>query len=450
MEEIPYVNLFGYNTTVEGISPVVIAVANAGISQQKKSFEELRKKYMDEKELKNLAEKLKKDHHDSVKEHIYLNFDVICSRLLAEFLEMHRIGTAYTEKSQRFTTAEDYFIPDSLKNDEIISLVSEQFDAYKEALSRNVPKQDARYVLPLLTLTKIEFSCNGRALEYIIQKAKSSEIKEIKLFGEKLEKEVKKEDPSIEYLLDFEAKEYYSKNEELERYISMLVSREKVTQEATTEEKIVVEVNDELDNSIIAATLFSKSVIPYEKCWEIVRNMSEKEKKELVKKILEPVNMYGKVPRTFEDSWIRINAVVSASCFAQLKRHRMLTLIPQSYDPYIELTIPESIEKAGLKDKYKSLMEKASEIYIKLKEQGNPEAPYILTNGHGRRVLLLMNLRELYEIARLRLDKKAQLEIREFFTEVVEEVRKKAPLTSLLLCGRHEFDERKAALFQKC
>jgi len=191
-------------------------------------------------------------------------------------------------------------------------------------------------------------------------------------------------------------------------------------------------------------------VIPYEKCWEIVRNMSEKEKKELVKKILEPVNMYGKVPRTFEDSWIRINAVVSASCFAQLKRHRMLTLIPQSYDPYIELTIPESIEKAGLKDKYKSLMEKASEIYIKLKEQGNPEAPYILTNGHGRRVLLLMNLRELYEIARLRLDKKAQLEIREFFTEVVEEVRKKAPLTSLLLCGRHEFDERKAALFQKC
>ena len=54
--------------------------------------------------------------HHSIAEHGILSFDVMeVSRLAIEALELHRIGVAYTEKSQRYITLNgDYLIPKDL------------------------------------------------------------------------------------------------------------------------------------------------------------------------------------------------------------------------------------------------------------------------------------------------------------------------------------------------
>jgi len=63
----------------------------------------------------------------------------------------------------------------------------------------------------------------------------------------------------------------------------------------------------------------------------------------------------------------------------------------------------------------------------------------VLTNGHRRRVLVEMNMREMYHFCRMRQDGHAQWEIRALANEFAGYARHGAPLTSLLLCGKDQF-----------
>ena len=74
-----------------------------------------------------------------------------------------------------------------------------------------------------------------------------------------------------------------------------------------------------------------------------------------------------------------------------------------------------------------------------------PAAAYVLTNAHRRRVLLKVNVRELYHISRLREDPTAQWEIRQIAGRMSDLARKEMPLSCLLLGGKEQFP----ALYQK-
>jgi len=218
----PHVNLYGWNLDVEHLrdmlpgldaseiifakgfldecSPAVIATAAAGISHQKKEGIELRKHYRILDELTALDKTLVRMGHSSIIEHAYFNFDVVLTRLAIEFLEQHRLAS-YTEKSQRFTKVDPsgFFFPESLRTDKDQNRVARQIALYQEGLTKltdrlkriyrddwknhtSSAKEDARFCLPLLATAPTEFSVNGRELEYIIQKARSNELNEVKDF----------------------------------------------------------------------------------------------------------------------------------------------------------------------------------------------------------------------------------------------------------------------------
>ena len=136
--------------------------------------------------------------------------------------------------------------------------------------------------------------------------------------------------------------------------------------------------------------------------------------------------------------------VISASCFAQLKRHRMATLLPQSYDPSLGYTIPESIQndKASLEG-FERIMERSETVHKQLCVVNPHVAPYALTNAHRRRVLFKCNLRELYAFSRLRQDCHAQWEIRDIANKIVDEIHSVAPLATMLLAGKDTFEQLK-------
>lgn len=116
-------------------------------------------------------DKLKGMGHESPLEHVSFTFAIEgVSRTLTHQLVRHRIAS-YSQKSQRYVSENDfeYIVPPSIARD---SQAKEKFEnlmctirqAYNELASMDIPKEDARYVLPNATETKIIVTMNARSL----------------------------------------------------------------------------------------------------------------------------------------------------------------------------------------------------------------------------------------------------------------------------------------------
>jgi thymidylate synthase ThyX len=165
------------------------------------------------------------------------------------------------------------------------------------------------------------------------------------------------------------------------------------------------------------------------------------EKEAFMKEIFKGMNLWDDVPREFEMADLTYEMVMSASAFAQFKRHRMLTLLKMQYDPKLGYTIPESITKAGAETVFRNTMKMNEELFHKIHEKNPDAAPYVLANAHNRRILVKTNIRELYKISRLREDLHAQWDIRDKASKMSELARQVAPLSCMMLGGKHEFQK---------
>nr|WP_302530364.1 FAD-dependent thymidylate synthase [Megamonas funiformis] len=116
-------------------------------------------------------DKLKGMGHESPLEHVSFTFAIEgVSRTLTHQLVRHRIAS-YSQKSQRYVSENnfEYIVPPSIARD---SQAKEKFEnlmctirqAYNELASMDIPKEDARYVLPNATETKIIVTMNARSL----------------------------------------------------------------------------------------------------------------------------------------------------------------------------------------------------------------------------------------------------------------------------------------------
>ncbi len=461
-KKIPYVNLFACNKDLEtSSSPAVIATACAGISHQMKNFQELRKKYQNLDELINLDKKLIEMGHKSIAEHMFFNFDVELTRLGVEFLEMHRL-VSYTEKSQRFTVVKPdaFFIPKELeKISEVGDLIKEQVNLYGKALKKirndilkkkygaewkkydGKAKENARYCLSLIVTAPLNFSVNGRELEYIICKANSNELHEIRKFGKRLDNELKKKVPEVNHLLKYTSKDnYYSENRKLKDFISGIGFEKN--------KNFYIEFEKNIDEKIIAAILFKNSETNYDVCLKKAKKMNLQNKGKIIKLSLQDMEKWHDAPREWENAYVRFSKPISASCFAQLKRHRIMTLLSQDYDPNLGYYFPEIIEEIGLKEEYKKVYDKDSELMIKLKKAGNSGWQYLTTNGHMKNVYVVMNFRELYHFSRLRQDIHAQDEIRFDTANPLCNFFKDRSIAGILLGGKHEFEKTKKEIYK--
>lgn len=139
--------------------------------------------------------------------------------------------------------------------------------------------------------------------------------------------------------------------------------------------------------------------------------------------------------------------VVSASCFAQLKRHRMATLTVLPYDPALGITIPPAITDAGWEPRLREIAARAEECAAQITAIAPAASAYALTNAHRRRVLIRLNARELYHLSRLREDAHAQWDIRRVAAQMLALARERMPLTLALAAGKDRFEEVKRGMF---
>ncbi|MEM1513909.1 MAG: FAD-dependent thymidylate synthase [Candidatus Thermoplasmatota archaeon] len=143
--------------------PDIIAGISAIFTHSKKKFDELQK---DEK-VKKILRAVIDMGHTSVVEHAYFTFEISgVSRALTHQLVRHRIAS-YSQQSQRYVVQEmEYIIPPSVrkkygkKYNEMIKKIWELYDEMR----KDVPIEDARYILPNAACTSIIVSMNARSL----------------------------------------------------------------------------------------------------------------------------------------------------------------------------------------------------------------------------------------------------------------------------------------------
>jgi len=112
--------------------------------------------------------------HYSAIEHATFTFSVEgVSRSLTHQLVRHRVAS-YTQQSQRYVaydTLEHYVTPTSImENDESKKIYDDALmqisEAYQKLLNCNIPKEDARFILPNAAKTNILVTMNARELHH--------------------------------------------------------------------------------------------------------------------------------------------------------------------------------------------------------------------------------------------------------------------------------------------
>jgi flavin-dependent thymidylate synthase len=386
----------------DAVTPEVISASYARISRDPRGIAAIRK------EARNAVEKARRSNerivfglgHASVAEHAVLNFDITgVSRLAVEEVEHFRLAS-FTEKSQRYIRLDkDIVVPPEIRGSSrertLRSLARELHRAYGEILRAIgasgaegvAAKEDARYLMPLATATQLGMTVNARELEHMIRNLAGHPLLELRAFS-----------------------------------------------------KLVYTTTRQLIPSLVRYPEPAPHVLDMPEA----KRLGKKGREEIIAATMRRMGPHDAVWREFETIQFTFELIVSASCFAQLKRHRMATLIAQPYDIALGVSIPKTFVEARSVAVLRRAAAQAERLYRAIGGAGEPAAAYALLNAHRRRVRLSMNLRELYHFSRLRSDRSAQWEIRALSDEMCRLAKDRVPCAARLLGGKDEFQGMEA------
>lgn len=135
------------------------------------SIDELREK-LAATDIESFLDKIMSLGHHSVLEHASFTFGIEgVSRVTTHQLVRHRIAS-FSQQSQRYVSHKEEFtsiMPDSIAENfearQIFAFMSETVHkAYAQLIEMGIPAEDARYILPNATETKIIMTMNAREL----------------------------------------------------------------------------------------------------------------------------------------------------------------------------------------------------------------------------------------------------------------------------------------------
>ena len=432
------IQLAGYNTDVQngGNTPETLSAAYARISRDPRPINVLRKEAAGEvKKARESNRRIIFDYgHGSVAEHAVFNFDILdVSRLAAEELQSFRLAS-FTEKSQRYIRiGEDLIVPPELDGDieedyrgcasKLFQLYNRLFDALRgSGLLTDNAKEDARYILPLATSCQMGMTVNARELEHMVRRLSCHPFAEVRMIAGKLLELAMDAAPSLFLFLEPTA-------------MDMFAHSMSPVESPPSDSVVLLDCDDDSKvGSLLVQRRSGLSIKTADKKWI---DLDKQGREELFAEALSGLGIHDSLPRIWEFFRAEFELVLSATAYAQLKRHRLCTRLVSVYDPILGVTVPQSISDAGLEEEFMNGIEEAERTAATLEEL----YPYMLTNANKRRVVLNMNGRELYHFSRLREDAHAQWDIREIAHRMMLILKEKAPLTFMFSGGKSEVSD---------
>ncbi|MBN1426560.1 FAD-dependent thymidylate synthase [Candidatus Fermentibacteria bacterium] len=416
------VTLAGTNTPLRAspgdATPEVICAAYARISRSPLPVHELRARARDDlPKTRAFTERIVYHlGHESVAEHAVFNLDILgISRLVTEIVEHSRLAS-YTERSQRYIClGEDFLIPHEARelgfSKSFGDLVRQQHAVYRAAAKRlsasgdsRAAKEDARYALGLATTTQLGLTANARALASMLARLETGPLHEARTLGNRIRRLVARVAPAL-----------IPAKSPSEAPVETMGINGLSPWVVSADAPALVWHTPEPEQAVRDALQFCGG-----KFWQ-------------PRPVADGASALTVLPRAFEAVQLAFVVVVSASAFAQLKRHRMASILAQPYDPALGLTIPPTVEAAGMAREFEELASRSTEMRVAMAKDHPAAGAYGLLNAHRRRVLLVINARAFHQMARLRLDHHAQWDIRRQVGLMTDELRARLPSLARLL-----------------
>lgn len=454
-------------------TPETLSAAYARISRDPRPVTELRAVARDEVDAARRSNEtiIFGLGHASVAEHAVVNLDILgVSRLAVEEIERMRL-CSYTEKSQRYILLdEDFVVPEEIAAvglaGDFRALLALQNQFYRSAYDRILPwvfathpeeaaskknhrmleglaKEDARYGLSLATTVQLGETLNARNLEALISRTAAHPLEEVRRLSRCVFDAVIGLAPSVvRYTTPTEYRT------QTPAALRAAMGDPPAAASSPQDDAILIDLPGDAEERVVAAILHSCGHGDATQCRERAAAMGEAGRREILRAALRHLGPHDPVLREFEHVAATFELVVSAACFGQLKRHRMATLTTQEYDSRLGVTVPPSFAAVGLVSEFERLRAETERLHGIILERTTPAvAAYALMNAHRRRVLWTLNMREIYHVARLRMDGHAQWDIRAICTQVVEKARSRVPALLALACGKDAFDAARAEMF---
>lgn len=369
--------------------------------------------------------------HSSVAEHAVFNFDISgISRLAAEALQSFRLAS-FTEKSQRYVRLEgDWVTPPELGGTAAASYdgsAEELFGCYRELLeglgragAGEAAGEDARYALPLCTSCQMGMTVNARELEHVVRRLRAWPLREVVDLAEGLSEAAAGVAPSLIR---------YTEPTAMDRLAARAALEPRRSRGADA--KLLLAADDTAAGMQLAALASGIPVQAGRAAW---RRMDAGMRRRLFEEILADLGPHDALPRIWEAAWFLFEVRLSSAAFAQLKRHRMATILP-SAPGACGTTVPPAVSAAGLE----GVLRRAAAVSGGASRLlPGPLSLYMTLNAHRRVILVGMNARELCRFSRLREDAHAQWDIRGLASRMIALARSRAPLTMAAAGGRSE------------
>jgi thymidylate synthase ThyX len=269
-------------------------------------------------------------------------------------------------------------------------------------------------------------TANARVLEHAIRKMLSHPLREVQEIGERVKEVAQVEIPT---LVKYADRVPYLEN--ISADFSARAAAFPVEPMAGMLE--LVDYDPEAELRILAAALFSPGGASFATVMKTVREMEGDQLKELAEALLGRLDRFDAPVRELEHAYYTFDATLDQGAYFELKRHRMMTQTPQRLRADLGYAVPRLVVDADFEAPYRKAMEQAADAFSQL-EAWNPHvAAYLVPNGFNRRVLMTMNLREVYHFCELRADKNAHFSIRRIALRMAEMIREVHPLLGAYL-----------------
>ena len=404
------------------LSPEVIAVAFAKTSRAPESFREIAAGLTDEKSAEFHDKWVVGYGHASVAEHAVLHLALEnISRLAIEAIESNRLAS-YTEKSTRYQVfdREAYYTPTNIGASPYADLYRDTihllFDTYfasiepvRAVILKKYPRHEGesekkhegrirskwidncRYLLPTATLANVGMTANARVLEHAISKLLSHPLEEVREIGVEMKRVAQGETPTLV--------KYANRSEYLVRQLA--IGRRQAVVGAVEAVKLV-DYDRDAEIKITAACLYRAGGIDFEQAICQAQAMTTEQRADLIEAALADRGEFDVPVRELEHTTLTLDCLMDQGAYFDVKRHRIMTQTPQPLTTELGYAVPSAIAEAGFAAEYDRAMVTAAQAFREIAKDFPQEAAYIVPNAYNRRVLLTLNLRELFHFAHLR------------------------------------------------
>ncbi len=398
--------------------------------------------------------------HASIAEHSDIKFALHnISNVFTKIIEDNRLGR-FTEKSSRYVIFDknNFYKPkkimDSEFKEEYLEVIGLLFDTYEKLqepmmkfVRERMPQAEGisdrayeasvkakacdniRYLLPASTLTSLGMSINARTAAHAIRKLLSSPLEEAQQIGRQMLEEGKKICPTLLLFADYN--QYIAETNKK----MFEIAQEKLGDTSVTLEKPVKIVNYDPDaeDKLIASILYPYTSQTYTHILEKVRIMTRAEKEKIVEEYLRRIEQFDYPLRELEHIYFTMEMIMDLGAFRDVQRHRIVTQTVQLNTCDHGFETPSDIIEAGFQQEYETVMQKAKELYNKIKQRFPQESQYIVPYAFGKQMIFTWNLRELEHFIRLRSTEHGHESYRKIAQACHEEIEKIFPLLAKYL-----------------